>query len=87
MVDLNGHKAGNGGYSQRKPTALRDSSTRKPGVVRLRHRSGFVVNSWANPGGSTITAKSLKQGSSIGIPVRLRRHKVDQGLLIGLLRA
>ena len=27
MVDLNGHEAGNGGYSQRKPTAHRDSST------------------------------------------------------------
>ena len=29
MADLNGHEAGNGGYSQRKPTAHRDSSTRK----------------------------------------------------------
>ena len=29
MVDLNGHEAGNGGYSQRKPAAHRDSSTRK----------------------------------------------------------
>jgi len=29
MVDLSGHEAGNGGYSQRKPTAHRDSSTRK----------------------------------------------------------
>ena len=29
MVDLRGHEAGNGGYSQRKPTAHRDSSTRK----------------------------------------------------------
>src|ERR1700730_6003566 len=28
MVDLNGHEAGNGGYSQRKPTAHRVSSTR-----------------------------------------------------------
>jgi len=28
MVDLSGHEAGNGGYSQRKPTAHRDSSTR-----------------------------------------------------------
>lgn len=33
MVDLNGHEAGNGGYSQRKPTAHRDSSTRK--LVRM----------------------------------------------------
>jgi hypothetical protein len=29
MVDLNGHEAGNGGYSQRTPTTHRDSSTRK----------------------------------------------------------
>ena len=29
MVDLNGHEAGNGGHSQRKPTAHRVSSTRK----------------------------------------------------------
>jgi hypothetical protein len=27
-VDLNGHEAGNGGYSQRKPTAHLASSTR-----------------------------------------------------------
>jgi integrase len=32
MVDLNGHEAGNGGYSQRKPTAPRVSSTRKRNV-------------------------------------------------------
>jgi hypothetical protein len=36
-VDLSGHEAGNGGYSQRKPTAHRDSSTRK-----LVLRSDFV---------------------------------------------
>jgi hypothetical protein len=29
MVDLNGHEAGNGGHSQGKPTAYRDSSTRR----------------------------------------------------------
>ena len=28
MVDLNGHEAGNGGYSQGKPTVHRASSTR-----------------------------------------------------------
>ena len=31
MVDLNGHEAGNGGYSQGKPTAYWDSSTRRDG--------------------------------------------------------
>jgi hypothetical protein len=29
MVDLNGHEAGNSGHSQGKPTAYRDSSTRR----------------------------------------------------------
>jgi TonB family protein len=32
MVDLRGHETGNGGYSQRKPTAHRDSSTRKVAI-------------------------------------------------------
>jgi hypothetical protein len=32
MVDLNGHEAGNGGDSQRKPTAHRVSPTRKPSL-------------------------------------------------------
>ena len=36
MVDLRGHEAGNGGYSQRKPTAHRDSSTRKLVLILLR---------------------------------------------------
>ncbi len=31
MADLNGHEAGNGGHSQGKPTAYRDSSTRRDG--------------------------------------------------------
>jgi hypothetical protein len=34
MVDLNGHEAGNGGYSQGKPTAYRDSSTRRDAIFR-----------------------------------------------------
>ena len=34
MVDLNGHEAGNGGHSQGKPTAHRDSSTRRDGMLR-----------------------------------------------------
>src|ERR1700741_4886494 len=40
MVDLNGHEAGNGGYSQRKPAAHRDSSTRK--VVRRLDYSNYL---------------------------------------------
>jgi hypothetical protein len=34
MVDLNGHEAGNGGYSQGTPTANRDSSTRREAIYR-----------------------------------------------------
>jgi hypothetical protein len=34
MVDLNGHKAGNGGHSQGKPTAYRDSSTHREAMLR-----------------------------------------------------
>jgi hypothetical protein len=34
MVDLNGHEAGNGGHSQGKPTAYRDSSTRREAILR-----------------------------------------------------
>ena len=34
MVDLNGHEAGNGGHSQGKPTAYRDSSTRREAIYR-----------------------------------------------------
>jgi hypothetical protein len=34
MVDLNGHEAGNGGHSQGKPTAYRDSSTRREAMLR-----------------------------------------------------
>jgi hypothetical protein len=39
MVDLNGHEAGNGGHSQGKPTAYRDSSTRRDRDVStvIRH--------------------------------------------------
>ena len=34
MVDLNGHEAGNSGHSQGKPTAYRDSSTRRDAMLR-----------------------------------------------------
>jgi hypothetical protein len=38
--DLNGHEAGNGGYSQRKPTALLASSTRKSAYLCSRRSLG-----------------------------------------------
>ncbi len=34
MVDLNGHEAGNGGHSQGKPKAYRDSSTRREAILQ-----------------------------------------------------
>jgi hypothetical protein len=35
MVDLNGHEAGNGGYSQRTPTAHRLLYSENPALKRL----------------------------------------------------
>jgi len=44
MVDLNGHEAGNGGHSQGKPTAYRDSSTRRDGdFATVKVWPGFAV--------------------------------------------
>jgi len=34
-VDLHGHEAGNGGHSQGKPKAYRDSSTRREAMLRM----------------------------------------------------
>jgi len=42
MVDLNGHEAGNGGHSQGKPPAYRDSSTRREAMLRQQPK----VTSW-----------------------------------------
>jgi hypothetical protein len=38
-VDLHGHEAGNGGYSQRKPKAYRLSSTRTAASFEARFRA------------------------------------------------
>ena len=51
MVDLNGHEAGNGGYSQGKPTAYRDSSTRRDcplstSLVKTRHDRSASTKPW-----------------------------------------
>ena len=43
MVDLNGHEAGNGGHSQGKPTAYRDSSTRREAILRQLAIHSVVV--------------------------------------------
>ena len=62
MVDLNGHEAGNGGHSQGKPTAHRDSSTRREAMLRQQpHSSRFVHNL----NGQDISADH-------GAPLRLR---------------
>ena len=53
MADLNGHEAGNGGHSQGKPTAYRDSSTRREAIFRQvtdllgSHRPISVLRVWA----------------------------------------
>ena len=69
MVDLNGHEAGNGGHSQGKPTAYRDSSTRREAI--LRQQSTDVA-------ASSITRAKLWEltspwrefgGSNFAIPV------------------
>ncbi len=39
MVDLNGHEAGNGGHSQGKPKAYRDSSTRRDARISTLHNA------------------------------------------------
>ena len=44
MVDLNGHEAGNGGHSQGKPTAYRDSSTRRD-VEKLTSQKSAEIRS------------------------------------------
>ena len=41
MVNLNGHEAGNGGHSQGKPKAYRDSSTRREAMFQQLPRVGF----------------------------------------------
>ena len=49
-MDLNGHEAGNGGYSQRKPIAHRVSSTRKPNefgrLVRVDEVENGIVSGY-----------------------------------------
>jgi len=44
MVDLNGHEAGNGRHSQGKPTAHRDSSTRREAILRQLAGSGAALD-------------------------------------------
>src|ERR1700688_648812 len=54
MVDLNGHEAGNGGYSQRKPTAHRVSSTRS---VRVPS-SGMRQNEFCRSRGLSLSTRA-----------------------------
>jgi hypothetical protein len=49
MVDLNGHEAGNGGHSQGKPTAYRDSSTRREAIFRQLTQEILVSRPLAVP--------------------------------------
>jgi len=41
MVNLNGHEAGNGGHSQGKPKAYRDSSTRREAIFVRRDKPAW----------------------------------------------
>src|SRR5437879_4450283 len=52
MVDLNGHEAGNGGYSQGTPTAHRPLSYSERCPVSVYQASGFPVRprTWSNTG-------------------------------------
>jgi hypothetical protein len=75
-VDLNGHEAGNSGYSQRKPTAHWDSSTRK--VTRT---PGFVTYLYSLE--KFAGALSCPKCRSAPLPPDLRSEKFlllsDQG--------
>jgi hypothetical protein len=74
MADLNGHAAGNGGYSQGKPTAYRDSSTRRDAIFRqLRQSIRYLLRerdqwrkraSWKNEQFRTVWADQLSDHSS-----------------------
>ena len=61
-MDLNGHEAGNGGYSQRKPIAHRVSSTRKPNefgrLVRLDEVENGIVSGYEVVPGNQADTKS-----------------------------
>ena len=48
MVDLNGHEAGNGGHSQGKPTAYRDSSTRRDAIYQQLNLRGTIQRNSGN---------------------------------------
>jgi len=49
MVDLNGHEAGNSGYSQGKPTAYRDSSTRRDAYLQTSDKRTTEENADSLP--------------------------------------
>ena len=89
MVDLNGHEAGNGGYSQRKPTAHRDSSTRK---VRGREsvepsRGGCLVRLLCVHDCCNQARALIELAASSPNPVAGRADfLLCQVLLMGLLR-
>jgi len=72
MVDLNGHEAGNGGHSQGKPTAYRDSSTRRDAILRqLRTSSKMTFTRTCS------TPECWKSGAT------KKRNLIARGELIG----
>ena len=70
MVDLSGHEAGNGGYSQRKPTAHRDSSTRKLVIWPVFNRCTILAVKEAGLG-------AIQPAESLVSPPKLPRTKKE----------
>jgi hypothetical protein len=63
MVDLNGHEAGNGGYSQRTPTAHRVSSTRRAVEAVKKWVTLFEVGPDATLARGTLVAAKRAPGT------------------------
>jgi hypothetical protein len=80
MVDLNGHEAGNGGHSQGKPTAHRDSSTRRDAM--LRQLSGQSSIAWrvAAPRYRGIVAPTTQLVGRLGSGVRSTKSALSSRL-------
>ena len=67
MVDLNGHEAGNGGHSQGKPTAYRDSSTRRDGVTGKKDPPEWMTD--GPLGGCLADLQKINLLRTCGVPI------------------
>jgi hypothetical protein len=76
MVDLHGHEAGNGGHSQGKPTAYRDSSTRRDGVTSPIHSR--VLEQYQN---HALSEGAWAMGGwVVGVRSRFHQQRLDEYL-------